>query len=261
MVSIRESAYWSFRKTLEEAQSANEIISGITSPLMREGVSFHGVCFSYGNKDVMKDITLTIPCGKLTVLTGVSGAGKTTIADLLTGLIRPQAGEILVDRVPLSEIDLLAWRQMIGYVPQEMFLFHQSVLRNITLDDNHLSRKDIEEALEKAGAWEFVSKLPRGVETIIGEHGAKISGGQRQRISLARALVRSPSLLVLDEVTAALDPETEGAVCRTLLQLRGEMAILAITHQPLLVNSADLVYHIEEGKIRPIEKGEIVYES
>src|SRR5690606_8181824 len=132
--------------------------------------------------------------GQLTVITGASGAGKTTLTDLLLGLYLPDRGEVLIDGVPLAEIDLQCWRSMVGYVPQELILFHDTVLANITLGDPTISEERAEAALRAAGAWGFVSSLPRGLHTIVGERGTRLSGGQRQRVALARALVHDPKL-------------------------------------------------------------------
>jgi ATP-binding cassette subfamily C protein len=131
-----------------------------------------------------------------------------------------------------------------------MFLFHESVFTNITLEDRTLTAEDVQEALRKAGALDFVLALPQGMDSVIGEYGAKVSGGQRQRIALARALVRRPKLLILDEVTTALDPQTEAAICKTMLKLKGEMAIIAISHQPAMIESADGVYLVEAGRVQ-----------
>ncbi len=253
ILSVSQSAYWSFRQTLTEVESEQEPFDGRLSPSLTKGIRFEGVSLSYGTKEVVRDASFQIPFGQLTVLTGLSGAGKTSIADMLTGLIRPQKGEILVDGVPLSGINLQAWRRIIGYVPQEMFLFHESVFTNITLDDQTLTGEDVREALRKAGALDFVSDLPRGMDSLIGEYGAKISGGQRQRIALARALVRRPKLLILDEVTTALDPHTEAAICKTMLKLKGEMAIVSISHQPAMIESADCIYRVDAGRVHLLE--------
>src|SRR5690606_21587447 len=152
------------------------------------------------------------PKGKLTTLIGPSGAGKTTLSDVLLGLVRPRSGQILVDGVPLEELNLEQWRELVGYVPQELFLFHDTVMNNVTLGDPHITPEEVREALEAAGAWSFVEQLPQGMDTVVGERGTLLSGGQRQRISIARALVRKPKLLLLDEVTSALDPATEAEI-------------------------------------------------
>jgi len=243
---VGESAFWSLQQSLEAAESERERSRGTIQPTaLQEGVRLEAVDFSYGEKDVLRDLSLTVPVGKLVALVGPSGAGKTTIADLIIGLHRPQKGEIYIDRIPMRDLDLVAWRQMIGYVPQEMFLFHDSVYRNVALGDPLVSRADVEAALVKAGAWDFVSQLREGMDTVIGEAGAKLSGGQRQRVAIARALVRKPTLLVLDEVTTALDPRTEAAVSETLSRLRETVTIVTISHQPALVDVADIVYRIE----------------
>ncbi len=252
-LAVVESAFWSFRNRLEEAEAEGEAVSGVLAPSLSIGVDVENVSFRYGDKDILHDVSFSIPVGTLCVLVGPSGAGKTTIADLLSGLISPHSGRIMVDGIPLEKIDLQAWRGMIGYVPQEMFLFHGTILSNVTLGDDRFSREDAEEALRKAGVLDFVNSLPVGMDTVVGERGSKISGGQRQRLSLARALVRRPRLLILDEVTTALDPDTEAAVCREIACLKGEMAILAISHQQALARVADLIYRVEAGGVENME--------
>ena len=138
---------------------------------------------------------------------------------------------------------------MIGYIPQETILLHDTVLNNVTVGDPDLSAADVQEALRAAGAWEFVNSMPQAMQSMVGERGGKLSGGQRQRIAIARALVHKPKLLILDEATSGLDPESEAAVCDTLQQLRGELTILAISHQSALVTIADKAYRIQNGKI------------
>jgi ATP-binding cassette subfamily C protein len=155
---------------------------------------------------------------------------------------------VRIDDVDLADLDLRAWRRMIGYVPQENLLLHDSVLRNVTLDDPEVSEADVEYALRAAGAWDFVASLPEGVHTLVGERGSRFSGGQRQRITIARALAHRPRLLILDEATASLDPTTEAALCETLAGLRGSVTILTISHQPALVATADRVYRVEKGR-------------
>jgi ATP-binding cassette subfamily C protein len=169
------------------------------------------------------------------------------VVDLVTGLLRPQEGEVRIDDQPLAEAEIRSWRRMIGYIPQDTLLLHDTVLNNVTLGDRELTEADAEYALNAAGAWEFIKSMPKGIHSIVGERGGKLSGGQRQRIAIARALVHRPALLILDEATTALDPDTEAAICSTLQQLRGELTIIVISHQPALGNIADLTYRIQDG--------------
>ncbi|HKG75561.1 MAG TPA: ATP-binding cassette domain-containing protein, partial [Aestuariivirgaceae bacterium] len=195
------------------------------------------------------DVDLIIPKGGITVLQGASGAGKTTIIDLLTGLYRPSSGRILVDGVDLTDISLKEWRRMIGYVPQELTLLHTSVIENITLGDVTIGTERVWQALVLAGAADFVRELPDGLEGDVGEMGAKVSGGQRQRLALARAIVARPKLLILDEVTSALDPETERDICDRINALAGEFTVVAITHRPAWSRIASNLYKVAGGKV------------
>jgi ATP-binding cassette subfamily C protein len=244
-----ESAYWSLREMIDIARAAEETKPGARTPALERGVTLKGVGFRYGEKWVLRGADLFIPAGRLTVVVGPSGAGKTTLADLIIGLLEPQEGEVLVDGEPLGRLDAERWRHMIGYMPQEVFLLHDSVRQNVTLGDPDLSPADAERALAAAGAWSFVSALPEGMESTVGERGLAISGGQRQRIALARALVHRPELLILDEATTALDPATEASICETLSGLRGEVTMLAICHHGPLVDAADDVYEVADGQI------------
>jgi ATP-binding cassette subfamily C protein len=239
-----ESAFWSLNEAVSRASSETELTTGGEKPVLSRDITFRNVAFSYGDRRVLNNICLRVPSGSFTALAGPSGAGKTTIADLVVGLIRPQEGDVYVDDLPMSDVDMRAWRSMIGYVPQETILFHDTIYANVTLANPALTPTDAEAALKAAGAWEFVSRLPQGIHTTVGERGAKLSGGQRQRIAIARALVRKPALLVLDEVTSALDPETEAEICSTLMRLKGTMTVFAISHQQALVDVADIVYFL-----------------
>jgi ATP-binding cassette subfamily C protein len=245
-----ESAFWSLRGTIDRSTAQSEITRGKEKPVLKREIALRQVSFSYGNHSVLQDVSLSIPIGQLTMIVGPSGAGKTSILDLVIGLVRPQAGDIWIDDVPLSEVDLKAWRWTVGYVAQETFLLHESVFVNVTLGDPELTAADVEAALRIAGAWEFVSALPEGMYTPVGERGSAISGGQRQRIAIARALVHQPQLLILDEATASLDPESEAAICTTVKNLRGTMTILAISHQPALLEVADRVYRLAGGSVQ-----------
>jgi ATP-binding cassette, subfamily C, bacterial len=250
-----ESAYWALGDMIRDAERAAEPPLGSAVPHLEHAISFEQVSFAYGDTPVLQNVSLTMPAGSFTTLTGPSGAGKTTLVDLLTALLRPDAGEIRIDGVALGTLDRRAWRQMIGYVPQETLLLNDTVLRNVTLGDPSLTAADAERALRAAGAWEFVVAAPEGPRTLVGERGARLSGGQRQRLAIARALVHRPRLLILDEATSALDVNSEAQICDTLRTLRGGLTILAISHRPALAAAADRVYQVHEGRIAPIKGG------
>jgi ATP-binding cassette subfamily C protein len=247
-----ESAYWSLHHTIKEAENAREVLGGWAQPRLESAIRLEHVSFSYAHKPVLRDVSLTIPARSLTTVIGTSGAGKTTMIDLIIGLNKPDSGAIYLDETPLSEVDLKRWRRMIGYVPQEHLLLHGSILMNVTFGDTQLTEADAEQALKAAGAWEFVSELPLGMHTNVGERGATLSGGQRQRIMIARALAHRPALLILDEPTSALDPANEALISQTLQRLRNDYTLLAISHQTALVKSADVVFRLQDGRISPV---------
>jgi ATP-binding cassette, subfamily C, bacterial len=255
-LSANESALWSLLGKVRQAEEEREEVGdNLTPPLLARGITFDAVSFAYGEKVVLRDVRFEVPSGAFVAVVGPSGAGKTTIVDLIVGLFVPQSGAVRVDGFPLTEIDLRAWRRGIGYVPQEMLLFHESIFRNITFGDDQVSRADVEEALRLAEAWEFVAALPAGMDTSVGERGSNLSGGQRQRLSLARALVRKPKLLILDEVTTALDLQTENEICETLKKLAGNITIISISHQRKMIEYADIVYSIANGEVSLVRGG------
>jgi len=241
------SALWSLREMIDRAEAAGEPKGGDRAPTLERGIELDHARVEYASKVVLDDVSLEVPAGRITAIVGASGAGKTTILDLITGLTTPTSGTVRVDGIPLDELDTAAWRAGIGYVPQEMFLLHDSVRTNVTLGDPAVTEADLERALRDAGAWQFVSELPRGLDTVVGERGSLISGGQRQRIAIARALVRGPRLLLFDEATAALDAESENAVWEATRRLRGRVTVVAISHQPALLAVADRVFRLEGG--------------
>ncbi len=242
-----ESAYWALADAIDSADQSRENLDGGKTPQFKQAITFNGVRFDYDKHPVFTDLSLSIEAGSLTTLVGPSGSGKTTIIDLTIGLLQPQAGEILLDGTPLQEIDIKQWRGMIGYVPQDTLLLHDSVLHNVTLGEPSLGKDDAERALRAAGAWDFVSSLAEGLDTIVGERGGKLSGGQRQRIVIARALINQPRLLILDEATSALDKDSEEVVRQTMEVLKGQLTILAISHNRAMVQAADRVYQLADG--------------
>ena len=225
---------------------------------LREAARLEGVSFAYqdsGEPLVISDLDLTLPAGKTTAIVGPSGAGKSTIADLVMGLIQPDEGRVLVDERPLRAEQRRAWRGQIGYVPQDTFLFHDTVRENLLWARPGASDGEILEALRLAAAEDFVSRLPKGMETVLGDRGVRLSGGERQRLALARALLRKPSLLILDEATSSLDSENERRIQSAIEELHGSMTILIITHRLFTTRSADVIYVLEQGRL--VESGDI----
>jgi ATP-binding cassette, subfamily C, bacterial len=244
-----ESAYWALQKVIDEARAAEEAVGHGAMPELNHSIRLVDVSLAYGDEPVLEHASLEIPAGQMTCLVGESGTGKSTIADLIIGLVRPQSGEVQIDGRPLQELDLREWRRCIGYVPQDNVLLHDTVMRNVALAEDSITEAAVTAALERAGALEFVQAMPGGLHAMVGEAGARLSGGQRQRLLIARALVHEPRLLILDEATSALDTATEQALCRMLESLKGQMTILAITHQRALRELADRVYLVERGRI------------
>ncbi|MEO6185352.1 MAG: ATP-binding cassette domain-containing protein, partial [Steroidobacteraceae bacterium] len=177
--------------------------------------------------------------------------GKTTLLDLIVGLRHPDVGQILIDDVPLPEIDLRSWRRQIGYVPQESVMVDESVAHNLTLGEE-IPEEQIRAALRAADALQFVDAMPQGLGTHVGQGGSRLSGGQRQRLAIARALIHEPRLLILDEATSNLDPEAQDAIVETVAHLKTRMAVLAVAHQEKLVRVADQVLRIADGRITQV---------
>jgi ATP-binding cassette subfamily C protein len=248
-VLMLESAYSTTLELIDESARAREVSTGSDPAHFERSIRFENVELRHGEHVALEEIDLEIPAGRCTVLLGPSGAGKTSIVDLVLGLYRPTRGRITVDGQPLDELDMQSWRESVGYVPQENVLLHDTIRANVTLGDARIGEADIAHAIELAGAADFVAAQPKGLDTTVGETGGKLSGGERQRIALARALARRPRLLILDEVTSALDPETATGVAEQIGKLVGETTVLAITHRPEFLDVADTVYRIEKGRV------------
>ncbi len=237
--------YDSLLNEIHVAESCKEIWNGKKEVEFHKDIKFHKVSFSYNNIFVHKKISFTVQKGSFVAIIGKSGSGKTTIVDLITGLLTPDSGEILVDNVSLNAVDVLKWRSVIGYVPQESILFYDTIENNITLGDRSIDKETINRAVINSGVMDFISKMPLGIHSIVGERGLKLSGGQKQRILIARALARNPKLLILDEATASLDPKTEKEILVSMMQLCSEgMTIIAISHQQALKKISDNIIQI-----------------
>jgi ATP-binding cassette subfamily C protein len=223
---------------------------------LRHRITFDRLTLDYREDEqslAVRDVSLTIDAGATTAIVGPSGAGKTTLADLLMGIIEPTRGRLLVDGTPLTRNYLASWRERIGYVPQDSFLFHDSVRTNLLWAKPDASEDDLWHALRLAAAETFVAALPQGLDTVVGDRGVLLSGGERQRLSLARALVRQPKLLLLDEATSSLDSENEMRIQHAIKNLHQQMTIVIITHRLSTVRDADLIHVLDQGHL--VESG------
>ncbi|MBI4818510.1 MAG: ABC transporter ATP-binding protein [Deltaproteobacteria bacterium] len=222
---------------------------------LTNSIQLRGVSFSYpdSRRRALTEVELTIPHGTIFGLVGPTGSGKTTTADLVLGLLRPQSGEILVDGKDIFR-GLESWRDQVAYVPQTVYLTDDTIRRNVAfaLPPERIDEAAVLRALEGARLLDFVRSLPKGLETVVGEAGARLSAGERQRIGIARALYRPGRLLVLDESTSALDLETERQICETISSLRKDRTILIIAHRPSTIESCDQVCLLSEGRIMRI---------
>ncbi len=250
---VLESAYYAVKDLIAVTEAERESDPSDEVPVFKRTCSFRNVVFAHPRSPVLQGVSLEFPKDTTTVLTGPSGAGKTTITDILLGFYKPDAGEVMIDDRPLSDFSLEKWRSKIGYVPQELVLFHDTVFANVALGNTDIGENEVKEALLAAGALDFVEKLPEGIHTIVGEKGSMMSGGQRQRISIARALVRDPEILILDEVTSALDPATEAEIVQNISKLGKSRTIIAITHRPAFLDIANRVYHLDGGNVTASE--------
>jgi ATP-binding cassette subfamily C protein len=248
----------SARSLIAAAGSSQEQLTGTVPPNPAAGVRFEEVSFKHADgKELLAKVDFEIAAGKITTLVGPSGVGKTTTLDLVIGLLPPRSGRLLLGGVDSTEVDLAKWRQVIGYVPQDVTLFHDTVRNNVALGEESFSDEDVWRALRAAGADEFLEALPDGLDHVVGERGQMISGGQRQRIALARALLHRPAILILDEATAGLDRETEETICARIREMvaREGLTVLAVTHGEAWRQMADRIYKIADGAILPVEPG------
>ncbi len=217
-------------------------------------LELHDVKFAYGEADsVINGISFTLQKGEMIGIIGPSGAGKTTIVDILLRLFTPDQGVILVDGTDIRMIDLQEWRKHIGYVSQDIFLRNDTIRSNIAFYNDAVTEKDIIAAAKTAYCYDFIMNLPDKFNTMVGERGLRLSGGERQRIVLARVLAQKPSILILDEATSALDNESEMAIRSAIKNIRGELTLIVIAHRLSTVTDADTLLVLENGSI--IERG------
>ena len=274
LVFITQRLLWpltSLGRTLDDYQramaSTQRVLDLIDTPIaipsgdrplplgqVRGAIRFEAVDFAYPGRDpLLRQFSLEIPAGSTLGIVGATGSGKSTIVKLLLRLYELQGGAIRLDGQPVDQLQLADLRRAIGLVSQEVFLFHGTVAENIAYGSFDAPRQAIERAAQLAEASRFIEALPQGYDTVVGERGQRLSGGQRQRIALARAILKNPPVLILDEATAAVDNETEAAIQRSLDQITAERTTLVIAHRLSTVRHADRIVVMEQGRI--VESG------
>ena len=243
---VNRSAFEAIEKRVEGANERAEINTGSLKPLNITSLGVRNVSFSYGDRKILNNFTASFPVNSLNVLAAPSGSGKTTLLDIFAGLLRPLKGAVMVDEIDLKDIDLQWWRGLLGYVPQELELLHQSIRLNISVGINSPDDLAINSALDRVGLNEFVTSLDDGLDTVVGEKGKRLSGGQRQRIIIARALVHSPKILLLDEPTSSLDCESASYIIDLLKNLSSSLTIIVASHDKKLIDKADYVFSLDK---------------
>jgi ATP-binding cassette subfamily C protein len=241
--------YLAWAARLHAAETSRDTTEGAAVPVLDCQLIFRNVAFSYGGdrQPALSSANFSITKHTTTAVVGPSGGGKTTVIDLLTGVLQPTNGEVLVDGVALRDIDLQRWREMIGLVLQEPHLLHESLFANITWGDTSPNEERARAAAIEAGLGDLIRDLPAGLATSVGERGARLSGGQRQRLAIARALYRKPQILILDEPTSSLDSEAEQEVLATLRSLSGKLTIIIVTHSLQVASICDRRIQVAAG--------------
>ena len=233
-------------------------------------IEFNNLSFSYGdpNNKVLDNINLKIPKGHTVGIIGKTGSGKTTLSNLLLKLYMPNPGEIFIDSVDITDYSLETLRSSMGYVPQDNFLFSASIKDNIKFFKDEYTDKEVEEAAQKSSIYESIIDLPMGFDTILGERGVNLSGGQKQRISIARAIIKNPPILILDDSLSAVDTITESMLLKNMKKLRVGKTTIIIAHRISTIKHADLIIVLDEGSIcesgthnELLEKGGLYYET
>lgn len=216
----------------------------------KDQVVFENVSFSYPNRgEMFTELSFFIKKGQTTAIVGPSGGGKSTLMDLLVRLFDPTQGEIKIDGIGLTDIEIASWRNKIGYVSQDPFIFHATIAENIAFHDNRYSMEQIVEAANTAHAHEFITHFPDGYRTVVGDKGAKLSGGQKQRLTIARAIIRQPELIIFDEATSSLDTISEKVVQRAIDDISKKYTVIVIAHRLSTIRNADRILILDHKRI------------
>ena len=252
---LYQRAMASFNRIFSLKNESSEIGNGdIEFKKLENRIELKDVSFSYVDKfNVLNNVDLTIETGQTTAIVGSTGSGKSTLIKLLLRLYEINNGSISYDSNSLKDIELSSLREKIGLVSQDVFLFEGTVIENIAYGDLNASESEVWNAAQKSEADEFINNLPQKEKTIVGERGQKLSGGQRQRISIARAILKNPEILILDEATSSVDNETEAAIQRSLDILKKDRTVIVIAHRLSTVRNADIIYVLENGSV--VESG------
>lgn len=238
----------------EKAAEVEEIEGRHSFTRLERGIELKDLDFTYpGREQTITNLKMNICKGQMTALVGESGSGKSTVTDLVLGLQIPERGEVLIDGVPLGDWKQNSFRERVGYVPQDPLLFHASIRENLLWSFGQANENELWEALQLANAKDFVRELPQGIDTLVGDRGVRLSGGERQRIALARALLRKPELLILDEATSSLDSESEMLIQQSIEQVARDTTILVVAHRLSTIAKADKVYVLRHGRV--VEEG------
>lgn len=244
--------------SFSQTQSTEEKEKNPKSLPFRNKICFENIVFQYatGDRPVLQNVSLEIPKNTSVAFIGPSGGGKTTLADVLLGLLQPQSGQILVDGKNIHEYEA-EWYVKLGYIPQTIYLVDDTIKKNIAfgIPEEEIDLDRLQQAMEEAQIWEYVKGLPNGWDTMVGERGIRLSGGQRQRMGIARALYNDPEVLVLDEATSALDNETEKTVMEAIDNLDGKKTLIIIAHRLSTIKNCNRTYRVENGKVTMVDEG------
>lgn len=247
-----QRSFVSLKRILEltELGTEDETFTGTKIPSFEHDIRFENVSFAYKDEDwVLKDVSFTIPKGKKIALVGPSGSGKTTSVSLLCGFYHVQKGKVLIDGVPMRSLDFRAWRRKIGLILQDIFLFPGSILENVRVYNDNISRQEVQDAISVVQLEDFVKAMPEGLDSELAERGQNVSQGEKQLISFARALAFNAEIIIMDEATASIDPQTEARIQRTMKEVFSGKTMVVVAHRLTSVLDADEILYFSEGRI------------